>query len=213
MAAMPVEQETPDPPVDLRLRALENLTFIRDTMHRASVFTAVPGWGMVGMGVIALVGGYVAALRYSEDWWIYCWMWVALVGCATGTGAMLLKAKRIGQGVWTGMGRRAIFSFSPAILAGLILSEILYELRLEPLMPIVWLMFYGVAVCGGGAFSVQVVPLLGLCFILFALVAYGVIFFTEMSVGILRASDLVLLAGFGGLHIVFGLIIARYHGG
>lgn len=213
MAAMPVEQESPEPPVDLRLRALENLSFIRDTMQRASVFTAVPGWGMVMMGVVAFGGGYIAALRLSEEWWIYSWMWVAIVGCALGTGAMLLKAQRIGQAVWTGLGRRAIFNFSPAILAGLMLSEVAYELRLDSLMPVIWLMLYGVAVCGGGAFSVRIVPLLGLCFILMALVAYWASFFPALVAGPFYAVDLVLLAGFGGLHIVFGLIIAHYHGG
>ncbi len=202
-----------DAPVDLRLRALDNLSFIRDAMERASVFTAVPGWGMVAMGVVALGGGTLAAQRLSVDWWINTWACVALAGCVVGTASMAWKAQRQEQTMWSGLGRRAIFSFSPAILAGMVFTEVLYENRLEALMPGVWLMLYGVAVCGAGAFSVRVVPLLGLSFMLLALPAFLMGDSSSALIGPLRWADLLLMAGFGGLHLLAGLYIARNHGG
>ena len=42
-------------PIPLHDRALEDLTFIRDTMARAGTVTSVPGWGGVAMGVSALI--------------------------------------------------------------------------------------------------------------------------------------------------------------
>jgi len=202
-----------EPPVDLRLRALDNLSFIRGAMERASVFTAVPGWGMVGMGVLAIVGGSIAAQRWSVDWWINTWACVALAGCVLGTVSMAWKAQRQEQTMWSGLGRRAIFSFSPAILAGMVFTEVLYEHRLEALMPGVWLMLYGVAVCGAGAFSVRVVPLLGLSFMLLALPAFFIGPSGDALLGPMHLSDLLLVTGFGGFHILAGLYIARNHGG
>jgi hypothetical protein len=126
---------------------------------------------------------------------------------------MVLKARRVAQPVWSGLGRRAIFSFSPPILAGMMLTEMLFERKLQVMLPGVWLLLYGVAVCGAGAFSVRVVPILGLAFMLVSFIAFFFADHTAPVLGPLRISDLALLGGFGGLHIIFGLIIALRHGG
>jgi hypothetical protein len=67
-----------------------------------------------------------------------------------------------------------------------------------------WLLLYGTAFVSSGAFSIRVIPILGICFMILGLAAA----FVPLGVG-----NLLLGAGFGGLHIIFGLIIARSHGG
>src|SRR5438270_645941 len=47
-------------PEPLHEHALEHLRYIRDTMERASAFTAVPGWGGVLMGMTALAAAPTA---------------------------------------------------------------------------------------------------------------------------------------------------------
>jgi hypothetical protein len=52
----------------LHARAMDNLSFIRSTMERATAFTAVPGWGGVAMGVTALAATALANDRPPSEW-------------------------------------------------------------------------------------------------------------------------------------------------
>ena len=64
IAAPPPKAPDRDP-VSLGGRAADHLRYIRETMESAATFTAVPGWGMVGMGVTALAASVLAARAAS----------------------------------------------------------------------------------------------------------------------------------------------------
>jgi hypothetical protein len=196
---IPPSQDAPA----LHARAMENLSFIRRTMERATAFTAVPGWGGVAMGVTAVIA-HAIARRASPDQWLLTWLGAAIVALSIGGATMIAKARRGGTTVFSYSGRRFVLSYTPPILVGVLLTFALVRAGLYNALPGTWLLLYGTGVVTGGAFSVRIVPLMGICFMLLGAVAL----FGPEAWG----APLMTL-GFGGLHIAFGLIIARRYGG
>ncbi len=200
------------PPVDdvpsLHGRAMDNLRFIRETMEQAGSFTAVSGLAMVAVGASALVAAALAwQLRrgFGAEAWVVVWVCEALVSLAVAGVAMSRKARRSEAQLLTGAGRKMAFSFAPPMFVGALLTVIFYRMGLTALLPGVWLLLYGTGVVTGGAFSVQSVPVMGCCFMLAG--AVTLLFCPPVF------ADAVMATGFGGLHIAFGIYIARRHGG
>lgn len=191
-------------PRPLSDRALDNLSYIRSAMERAGSFTAVPGWGTVAVGVTALVATWVAAQQRTDAAWLAVWLSDAALGLAIGGAAMVLKARAANDPLLSGPGRRFGLAFLPPLLVGGLLTIALHQAGLFPAMPGMWLLLYGTGVMTAGAYSVRIVPLMGLCFSLLGAVAL----FTPA-----RWWVWFMAVGFGGLHIVFGWIIARRYGG
>ena len=190
-------------PQPLADRALDNLRYIRATMERAGSFTAVPGWGQVVVGVTALGAAVVAAQQQSTLNWLVVWLAEAMVALTVGGWTMVRKARAVNDSLLSGPGRRFGLSFLPPLVVGGLLTVALYLGDARALIPAVWLLLYGTGVITGGAFSVPIVPVMGLGFLLLgaaALFAPGL-------------GNWLLAAGFGGLHIGFGFWIARRYGG
>jgi hypothetical protein len=186
--------------------ALEDLRFIRETMERSSAFTAVPGLGMIAMGGSALCAAWLAsAWRHRSQWlWLAVWLLEAAVAMSVGLAATYKKAQRAGVPLTSGPARKFMYSFLPAAVAGGALTVVLFRLGLTGLLPGTWLLLYGVAVTSAGSFSVNVLPLMGSGFMLVGILAL------VAPPGLHTA---LLSLGFGGLHIAFGIWIARRHGG
>jgi hypothetical protein len=194
----------PDSPTPLHEHAAENLTYIRSTMERAGSFTAVPGWGGVAMGLAGLAASIIAPLQPTPAAWLATWLATAVLAAAIGIVAILLKARASAVPFLSRPAREFALSFAPAILAGALLTAALYRAGAVELLPGTWLLLYGAAVVAGGTFSVRVVPLMGIIFLFLGAVAL----LTPPPAG-----DIALGGGFGVLHIVFGSVIARRHGG
>lgn len=197
----------PPPPKDdssLHGRAMDNLAFIRNTMEAAGSFTAVSGWGMVAIGVLAVVVSVVASMSPTASGALNVWLASALLSPLIMAWAMVRKSRRAKMPLLSGPGRKFVLSFSPPMVVGALLTFVLYRAGLLEAIPGVWLLLYGTGVVAGGAFSVKIVPVMGLCFM-----AAGVVsLFAPVS-----WNDWILGAAFGGLHIAFGIPIARSYGG
>jgi hypothetical protein len=200
----PLRPEPPKEPSSLHGRAMDNLAFIRDTMEAAGSFTAVSGWGMVAVGILAIVVAIVASMQQSATDALNIWLAAAVLSPAIAMWAMVRKSRSAKMPLLSGPGRKFVLSFSPPMIVGALLTLVLYRAGFFAPIPGVWLLLYGTGVVAGGAFSVKIVPVMGLCFM-----AAGVIaLFAPMS-----WSHPILGAAFGGLHIAFGIPIARSYGG
>lgn len=191
-------------PIPLSHRAMEDLRFIRRTMENGNAFTAVPGWGGVGMGVTALAAAAIAAGRATPEGWLGVWAVEAVIAGGIGAWAIERKARRVGLPLLSGTGRKVLLGFTPPALAGIVLTVALWQAGATRMIPGAWLLLYGVAVVAGGIFSVRVVPLMGVCFMVLGTLALLLV---------PDAGDTLMALGFGGFHLVFGAIIARGHGG
>jgi len=185
-------------------RAMDNIRFIRETMERASAFTAVPGWGQVAVGVTAFVASYLAVQETTQRRWLFVWLAEAIIALLIAGWTLDRKARATATPLLSGPARKVAFSLSPPLIVGALLTAVLFRLRVTSVIPGVWLLLYGTGVVTGGMFSVSVVPLMGICFMVLGAVA---LFVSPPW------ANWLLSAGFGGLHIIFGIIIARKYGG
>jgi hypothetical protein len=188
----------------LDAHAADNIRFIRNTMERASSFTAVPGLGGVAMGATALVAAGLSLAAKTQDQWLGVWLAEACVAVVIGVWAMARKARKGGSELFSGPARRFLLTLTPPLGAGAVLTLALQREGLVAHLPGVWLLLYGTAVVTGGAMSVRTVLVMGALCMLLGCAALS----SPASWG-----TAYMAAGFGGLHIGFGLAIARRHGG
>jgi hypothetical protein len=203
----PLRPEPPDEPPEvfaLHDRAADNLRFIRETMERAASFTGVPGRGGVAVGLVATGGAIIAHLQPTMWGWLAAWRVTAFVSFFLLLAAVFLKARRAGQPLLGATGQKFFLSFAPPVLAGGIFTTALAFHGYWHMLPAMWLLCYGAGVVTGGAFSVPLVPVMGGWFMVFGALAA----FTPWA-----WADYWMAAGFGGLHVIFGALIARRHGG
>jgi hypothetical protein len=204
MAADPALRTRPKESVAPHLHALENLRYIRETMERSGSFTAVPGWGGAAMGLMAVVAAVVAPMRKSPGAWLATWLGAALVAILVGAWATARKVRTANVPILSGPAQKFALSLAPPLIAGALLTVALYRAGLFAALPGTWLLLYGAGVMTAGAFSVRIVPIMGLCFMVVGTVAL----FCPPAWG-----NWFLGAGFGGLQVLFGIIIARRYGG
>ena len=193
-----------DEPVNLSDRAADNLQFIRETMEGSSRFTAVPGYGGILMGVTAVGAAYIANSQVYFVDVLGTWLIEACLAFAIGLLAMWQKSKIAGQSLISIPARKFAMSFAPPLFAGIVTVLGLWRAGHYYDMAPVCMLSCGAAVTCGGAFSVRVVPIMGIFFM-----AFGAIAFVLPS----NFSNLLMALSFGLLHIVFGAVIARRHGG
>ena len=204
MSISPLANDFDAPATPLHSRAEQNLHYIRETMRSAGTFTSVPGKGGIAMGIVGGIASLVAAQMEAPVGMLTVWIASAPIAALVGGAFMVAKARRLETALAGLVARRFFTGFAPPLAVAALLTWLLLAQGAAGIVPAMWLMLYGTAAISGGAFSVRLVVVMGICF-----VALGVV----SAVAPAAWANAWLGAGFGGLHIVFGSIIARHHGG
>jgi hypothetical protein len=173
-------------------------------MEAATSFTAVAGWGQVIVGVTALITASIATTLSQPDAWLVLWLGEALLAFVIAIVATVRKARAVGMPLFSTPARKFVLSFSPPLIAGAVCTLVLYQAEATAIIPGMWLLLFGTGIVTGGAFSVKIVPVMGVCFMVLGTIAL-----------LCPASWNIwfMAAGFGILNIIFGVLIARRHGG
>ena len=184
--------------------AADDLRFIRQTLASSGSFTAVSGRGQMLVGATALAAAYLAARMPDFERWAAVWAAEALLAMGIAIWSSARKARASHTPLLSGPGRKFVLTLLPPLVAGAALTFAFERAGLTVAIPGTWLLLYGTAVATGGSFSVRAVPVMGYCFMALGAVA--------LAAPAAWANPL-MAAGFGGLHLVFGAVIAKRYGG
>ncbi|MFB3105715.1 MAG: hypothetical protein ACE1ZA_12450 [Pseudomonadales bacterium] len=201
-------QYYPTMPVELNREAEGNLRYIRQAMERAEQVSAVSGLGGIGMGGVAIVGSiYAATVWQSEDdlrQQLLIWLVTAVFAITIGLIAAYFKSRSLERTLLNDPARRFALCLAPNLLAGAVLTGVLWSTPQHTLVPAIWLLSYGCGVLSAGTYAVRPVMLMGGCFVVAGVLAF-----------VLTPAWLNVYLGtvFGGLHIIFGWWVFRRYGG
>ena len=199
-------------------KAAAELRVIRQLMERPVRYSTQSGLAAVLAGAAALAG--LAADWYfwrrhgpAEAMWINLGVWTAVFVVAF-LGAVVLtriRERRRGMPFWSSIKKRLLLTILPPFVAAVgLTAAIMYRWyfgvgpNMWGLIPAVWMLFYGVACWQVGLFGAAELRVMGAAFVAAGLVA-GAFFHLHpyMALGLT----------FGGLHIVYGVIVWIRHGG
>ena len=191
-----------DNTVAIDSHALGTLNYIRSSIEAAGAF-AVPGSAGIAMGVVATIATVMASLPWLAAYWLEIWLVAAMGASAIGV-VLVARHPMRGSMLYRGPARKFVLSLCPALLAGAVLTVVFWQEALTSLVPGMWLLLYGCAVLSASLMtSAAVVRLSALMGGLF--VVWGVIAFQLPP----RWHNYTLGAGFGALHLLFGILIGR----
>lgn len=191
-------------PIGLHTQAMDNLRYIRNTMENAGSFTAVPGVGGMIMGATALFAAFAAHFARSHNSWLAIWAAEAALAFSIGICFAWRKATRKSEPFLSRPFRRFALAMAPSFVAGVVITLELERANLHDFTGATWLLLYGAGVASAGAFSVRIIPVMGTSFLVLGTIA---------AFAPTAWSTPLLALGFGGLHLLFGFIIARKYGG
>jgi hypothetical protein len=185
--------------VHIDSHAAATLRYIRDSMEGAASFV-VPGSAGIALGVIGLLAAALSSARALHEHWLEIWLLAALAAAGVGSALLVRESSLRGLRLIGTPIRKFALCLVPSLAAGLIMTAVHWAYGNLHAIPGSWLLFYGCALISASTVTTRTIGLLGASFALLGVLAL------LLPGGV---QILMLGAGFGGLHIVFGILIGR----
>jgi uncharacterized membrane protein len=199
----PLAQTQSEVPVSIETRALGTLAYIRASIERSSSMV-VPGTAGVLMGSIGMLAAIVASTPRWAPHWLAIWVVAGGIAFLIGGALMAREAAQSGHARYLGPVRKFLMCLCPALLAGAVLTFVLWHAGMENLVPGTWLLLYGCAVLSAStvtiASTMRLIGIMGALFVILGSLAFALP---------PTAHTAILALGFGALHIIFGFLIGR----
>lgn len=184
--------------VQIDSHAVATLRYIRASMEAASALT-VPGSAAIAVGVIGIVAAVLSSVPALQDEWLILWLAAAVVATVAG-GALMANQGSPRLALGGAPLRKFALCELPALFAGAVMTAVHVHYGNPQAIPGTWLILYGCSLVSASAVTNRTIGLLGAAFVAFGLTALV----------LPDAFQIFMLgAGFGGLHIVFGLYMRR----
>lgn len=189
----------PPPTVALDSHAAATLRYIRASMEAAGT-VAVPGSAGMTMGAVGVIAAVLASTPALRSEWLVVWLIAATVAAIAGGALMARQAARQGFTLFGAPVRKFVLCLAPGLFAGAIMTLVLWQGGHLRAIPGTWLLLYGCALISTSAPTTAIMGVLGSLFAVLGLVTY-----------LIPASlhNIALGVGFGGLHLLFGIMIGQ----
>jgi hypothetical protein len=185
--------------VTLESHAAATLRHIRASMDAAGTIP-VPGSAGIAMGIIGLIAAGLAATESLHPYRLFVWLCAAAI--ASGAAGILLarQASLQGSTLLGAPARKFLLCLLPGLFAGAVMTAVLWSAGNLQTIPGTWLLSYGCALVSTSALTGRMIGVLGGLFVALGLLAFWLPDALQ---------NVALGAGFGELHVVFGILIGR----
>src|SRR5580704_4249015 len=182
--------------------AAATLRYIRESMD-AAAFVPVPGSAGLAMGTIGLLAMVASSTSSLHEYWLVVWLIAAVLGGGVGSVLITRPASLRGLSLYGTPLRKFALGLFPALLGGAVMTAVHWASGNLHAIPGTWLLLYGCALISASVAATKTIGVMGGAF-----VAAGLVSFALPD----HLQTYALGAGFGGLHILFGVLIGRRRG-
>jgi hypothetical protein len=185
--------------VQIDSHAAATLRYIRASMDGAAA-VAVPGSAGIAMGSVGLLAMALSCVPSLREHWLGIWLVAALVAAGVGLPLITQPSSLRGLTLSGTPVRKFALCLLPCLFGGVVMTGVHWSSGNLHAIPGTWLLLYGCALISASVATTRTIAIMGASFVILGVLA--LLLGSELQV-------FMLGAGFGGLHILFGLLIGR----